>query len=117
MVHWDIYINDCRFYKAITQAPYREVRQRHLGPAELTGALSVFTLPGQVLRYLLPHHPLLAFPQRTGDLEERTHIQVVLQTEEAQAVRAMHAGPSGGGMLGLKDSQESAADSFAPDSH
>lgn len=63
--------------------PHLQVSQRHLGHAELAGGLSVFTLPGQVVGDLLPHHPLLTLPQRTRDLEEWTHVQVVLQTGEA----------------------------------
>lgn len=58
---------------------YLKVRERQLAHAELTAALSVFTLPAQVLGDLLPHHPLLTFTQRTWNLEEGTHVQVVLQ--------------------------------------
>lgn len=57
-----------------------QVRQRHLGVAELAGGLSVFALPAQVVGNLLSHHPLFTFSQRTGNLKERTHIQVILQT-------------------------------------
>lgn len=61
---------------------YLQVGQRHLGFAELAAGLSVFTFPAQVVGNLFPHHPLFTFTQRTGNLEERTHIQVVLQTDK-----------------------------------
>lgn len=57
---------------------YLKIRQGHLGLAELAARLSVFTFPVEVIRNLLPHHSLFTFSQRTGHLEERTHIQVVL---------------------------------------
>lgn len=60
---------------------YLQVGQRHLGHAEFAAGLSVFTFPAQVVRNLFPHHSLFTFTQRTGNLEEWTHIQVVLKTD------------------------------------
>lgn len=57
---------------------YLKIRQGHLSLAELAARLSVFTFPVEVIRNLLPHHSLFTFSQRTGHLEERTHVQVVL---------------------------------------
>lgn len=61
---------------------YRQVSQGHLGRAELAAGLSVFTFPAQVVGDLFPHHSFFTFTQRTGNLEEGTHIQVVLQTDK-----------------------------------
>ena len=58
---------------------YLKFCQRQLGQAELAAALSVFTFPVQVVRDLLPHHPLFTFTQGTRNLKEGTHVQVVLQ--------------------------------------
>lgn len=58
---------------------YLKLRQRHLGHAELTAALSEFTFPAQVVGDLLPHHSLFTFTQRTRNLKEGAHIQVVLE--------------------------------------
>lgn len=63
---------------------YLKVSQRHLGQAELAARLSVFTFPAQVVGNLFPHHSLFTFTQRTGDLEERTHVQVVLHTDRTE---------------------------------
>lgn len=60
---------------------YLQVSQRHLCHTELAAGLSVFTFPAQMVGNLFPHHSLLTFTQRTRYLEERTHIQVVLQTD------------------------------------
>lgn len=61
---------------------YLKFCQWHLGHAELTAGLSVFTFPAQVVGDLFPHHPLFTFTQRTRDLEEGTHVQVVLRGKE-----------------------------------
>lgn len=61
-------------------ATHLQVCQGHLRAAELAGGFSVFAFPAQVVGNLLPHHPLLTLSQRAGNLEERTHVQVVLQT-------------------------------------
>lgn len=58
---------------------YLQVVQRHFGHTKFTGGLSVFTLPAEVVGNLFPHHSFLTFPQWTRNLEERTHVQVVLQ--------------------------------------
>lgn len=58
---------------------YLKFCQWHLGHAEVTAALSVFTFPAQVFGDLLPHHPLFTFAQRTRNFKEGTHVQVVLQ--------------------------------------
>ena len=60
---------------------YLQVGQRHLGRAELTGGLSVFTFPGQVVRNVFPHHSFFTFAQRTGNLKEWTHVQVLLRKD------------------------------------
>lgn len=60
---------------------YLELCQWHLGHAELTAGLSVFTFPAQVLGDLFPHHSLFTFTQRTGNLKEGTRVQVVLRGE------------------------------------
>lgn len=56
---------------------FLQVSQRHLGHAELAAGFSVFTFPAQMVGDLLPHHSFFTFAQRTGNLVERTHIQVV----------------------------------------
>lgn len=56
---------------------FLQIRQRHLGGAELTARLPVFTFPAQVVWDFLPHHSLFTFSQRTRNLKEGTDIQVV----------------------------------------
>lgn len=106
---------------------YLKVRQRHLRQAELAARLSVFTFPAQVVGNLFPHHSLFTFTQRTRDLEERTHVQVVLHTDRTETV----CKPTGcHGFTYVWDtvwpireqhweyvSQASAADSSVPGSH
>lgn len=53
---------------------YLQVGHGHLDHAELAAGFSVFTFPAQVVGNLFPHHSLFTFTQRTGNLEERTHI-------------------------------------------
>ena len=58
---------------------YLQFTEGHLVFAVFTAALSVFTLEAQVVRDVLPHHPLLALPQRARDFKEWTHVEVVLR--------------------------------------
>ena len=58
---------------------YLQFTEGHLVFAVFTAALSVFTLEAQVVRDVLPHHPLLALPQGARDFKEWTHVEVVLR--------------------------------------
>lgn len=67
---------------------FLQVCQAHLGHAELTGGLSVFTLPAQVVGDLLPHHSLFTFTQRTRNFKKRTDVQVVRDLLQAHQLLA-----------------------------
>lgn len=67
-----------------SNARYLKLCQWHLGHAELTAGLSVFTFPAQMVGDLFPHHSLFTFTQRTGNFKEGTRVQVVLRGRDTR---------------------------------